>query len=209
MLRLWIDVGAPYPGTYAALGCGSIGGYLQNRLVNTDNDWPTTAAGAEVIKRRCASCHQGSNILPKSLCDERGVSFWRFNIDDPRLKMSRHIVFNLTQPEKSLLVLAPLSEQAGGLDLCRTADDKPAAIFADTSDPDYQTLVAMAAAGKENLDGIKRFDMPGFRPMPQYLREMRKYGILPSDHPDDAPVDPYQLDQEYWKSLWHKAAVEE
>ena len=31
MLRLWIEVGAPYPGTYAALGCGSIGGYLENQ----------------------------------------------------------------------------------------------------------------------------------------------------------------------------------
>ena len=59
MLRLWIDVGAPYPGTYAALGSGSIGGYAQNQLVNTDTDWPTTQAGAEVIDRRCAGCHQG------------------------------------------------------------------------------------------------------------------------------------------------------
>ena len=25
--RLWIDCGAPYPGTYAALGSGMIGGY--------------------------------------------------------------------------------------------------------------------------------------------------------------------------------------
>ena len=48
MLRLWIDVGAPYPGTYAALGTGSIGGYSQNSLINTDTRWPTTQAGAEV-----------------------------------------------------------------------------------------------------------------------------------------------------------------
>jgi len=59
MLRLWIEVGAPYPGTYAALGCGSIGGYAANQPVNTDRDWPTTVAGAEVIGRRCATCHQG------------------------------------------------------------------------------------------------------------------------------------------------------
>ncbi|NQU26206.1 MAG: hypothetical protein HQ567_33380, partial [Candidatus Nealsonbacteria bacterium] len=206
MLRLWIEVGAPYPGTYAALGCGSIGGYLQNNLVNTDNNWPTTKAGAEVIGRRCASCHTGHKVLPKSLSDERGISFWRFSINDPRLPLSRHIVFNLSRPEKSLLVLAPLSKSAGGLGLCRDKADKPAAVFADTTDADYQTLVSMAAAGKENLASIKRFDMPGFLPRPQYLRELRHYGILPPDHPDDAKVDVYALDRDYWQSLWHRAA---
>ena len=205
MLRLWIECGAPYPGTYAALGCGSIGGYLQNRLVNTDNDWPTTKAGAEVIGRRCASCHTGHKVLPKSLCDERGLSFWIFNIDDPRLQLARHIVFNLSRPEKSLLLLAPLSKSAGGFGLCRDKEDKPATVFADTTDADYKTLLSMATAGKENLATIKRFDMPGFRPRPQYLRELKLYGILPADHPDNAKVDVYALDREYWQSLWHRS----
>jgi len=203
MLRLWIEVGGPYPGTYAGLGCGSIGGYAQNRLVNTDPGWPTTKAGAEVIRRRCASCHKGHDVLPKSMSDERGISFWNFNINDPRLKLSRHIVFNLTRPEKSLLLLAPLSKKAGGLELCREKD-KPVAVFADTSDPDYQKLLAMVAAGKENLETITRFDMPHFRPRPEYLREMQRYGILPPDHDMNSKVDPYQLDQQYWKSLWHR-----
>jgi hypothetical protein len=208
MLRLWIEVGAPYPGTYAALGSGSIGGYHENRLVNTDFDWPTTQAGAEVIDRRCASCHQDAMVLPRSLSDERGISFWRFSIDDPRLRLSRHIVFNLTRPERSLLLLAPLAKDSGGLDLCRDAEGRPAGVFAGSHDSDYQTLLAMIAAGKRNLDGIKRFDMPGFQPVPQYLREMQRYGVLPADHPDDAPVDPYELDQRYWRSLWHEAARE-
>jgi hypothetical protein len=207
MLRLWIDVGAPYPGTYAALGTGSIGGYSQNNPVNTDTKWPTTQAGAEVIDRRCATCHTGASVLPRSLSDERGLSFWRFDIADPRLKLSRHIVFNLTRPEKSLILLAPLAEKAGGWGLCRTAKDQPADVFADRSDPDYQKLLAMTAAGKANLDAIKRFDMAGFRPRPQYLREMRHYGILPPDTPDDAPLDPYDLDRRYWESLWYRPAT--
>ena len=205
MLRLWIEAGAPYPGTYAALGCGSVGGYQQNRLINTDGAWPTTAAGAEVIQRRCASCHRGHKVLPRSLSDERGISFWRFNIADPRLKMSRHIVFNLTRPEKSLMLLAPLAERAGGLELCKDGQGKAVAVFADTNDPDYQKLLAMAAAGKENLETIKRFDMPGFLPKPEYLREMKRYGIVPADQPVDTPVDPYELDRQYWESLWHRA----
>jgi len=204
MLRLWIEVGAPYPGTYAALGCGSIGGYQQNSLINTDFNWPTTKAGAEVIQRRCASCHQKNDTLPKSMSDERGISFWRFNINDERLQFSRHIMFNLSRPEKSLLVLAPLAEKSGGFALCRDAQDKPALVFADTADPDYRTLVAMATAGKENLATVKRFDMPGFRARPQYLREMKRYGVLSADHPDDAEIDLYSLDQKYWKSLWYR-----
>jgi len=205
MLRLWIEVGAPYPGTYAALGCGSIGGYAQNKPVNTDTDWPTTIAGAEVIERRCAACHQGDDVLPKSLSDERGVSFWRFDVDDPRLELSRHIVFNLTRPEKSLLLLAPLAERAGGLALCRDEQGQPAAVLPDTRDPDYQKLLAMVTAGKANLDRMKRFDMPGFRPRPQYVREMKRFGILPADHPDDAPLDVYATDRAYWQSLWYRA----
>ncbi|MBN2476076.1 MAG: hypothetical protein JXB62_15805 [Pirellulales bacterium] len=205
MLRLWIEVGAPYPGTYAALGCGSIGGYQQNAPINTDSGWPTTKAGAEVIGRRCASCHQGNDVLPNSLCDERGISFWRFDVNDPRLKLSRHIVFNLSRPEKSLLLLAPLAAGAGGFGLCRDAQGNAAAVFADTEDPDYRTLLAMATAGKEDLSRIKRFDMPGFRPRPQYLREMRLYGIVPPEHPLDAEVDVYALDRRYWESLWYRA----
>jgi hypothetical protein len=204
MLRLWIEVGAPYPGTYAALGCGSIGGYQGNRLVNTDTDWPTTRAGGEVIRRCCASCHQEQRVLPRSLSDERGLSFWRFSLDDPRLRLSRHLVFNLTRPEKSLLLAAPLAARSGGFALCRDSRGKAVEVFADTRDPDYRTLLAMIAAGKENLDRTKRFDMPGFRPLPQYVREMKHYGILPADQPDAAALDPYQVDRRYWQSLWYR-----
>ena len=209
MLRLWIEVGAPYPGTYAALGSGSIGGYQQNQLVNTDTDWPTTTAGADAIARRCAGCHPGNARLPNSLSDELGISFWRPSLDDPRLKFSRHMVFNLSRPEKSLLLLAPLAKEAGGWQLCRDENDQPAVVFADTGDPDYQKLLAMVAAGRKNLEQIKRFDMPDFRPRPQYLREMRRFGILPKDMTEDAAVDVYATDRAYWQSLWHRAVEPE
>jgi hypothetical protein len=153
---------------------------------------------------RCASCHQGTNILPRALSDKRGVSFWKFSLTDPRLKLSRHIVYNLSRPEKSLLLLAPLSEAAGGFALCTDQQGRAATVFADTNDPGYAKLLSMVAAGKVNLDKIKRFDMPGFRAMPQYLREMRRYGVLPADSPDDADIDVYQADQKYWRSLWHR-----
>ena len=43
IVQLWLDIGAPYPGTYAALGTGSIGGYINNaETLNNDRDWPET-----------------------------------------------------------------------------------------------------------------------------------------------------------------------
>jgi hypothetical protein len=121
--------------------------------------------------------------------------------------MSRHIVYNLTRPERSLALLAPLAQSAGGFELCRDKEGKSAAVFGDTNDPDYEKLLAMVKAGSQELEVIKRFDMPGFRPNGPYLREMKHYGILPDDHRDDAPVDPYELDRRYWKSLWYQAPL--
>ena len=205
-LRLWIDAGAPYPGTYAALGSGAVGGYQQNKLVNTDFDWPTTVAGAEVIKRRCAPpVTRKTKGFPTLFRTNLRLSFWRFDLDDPRFQYSRHIVFNLTRPEKSLMLLAPLKSRPVGMAHAAMAQ-KPVPVFRDTNDPDYQALLAMIQAGKSNLDQIKRFDMPGFQPPEAYLREMKRYGILPPDTAPDAVPDGYTLDRLYWQSLWYRPA---
>jgi cytochrome c553 len=208
IFRLWIETGAAYPGTYAALGTGMIGGYAENNQVDTDWDWPETKAAAEVINRRCVSCHESPvRLLPRALCDERGVSFWRPNLSDPRMNTSRHIVFNLTQPEKSLLLLAPLAESAGGWGLCReTGTTNSANIFASRTDADYLALLALGAAGKRWLDMNKRFDMPGFKPRPDWVREMRRYGILQPNASVRDAVDCYAIEQRYWESLWHQPA---
>ncbi len=206
LLRFWIETGAAYPGTYAALGTGMIGGYAENAQVNTDQDWPTTVAGAEIIRKRCADCHgDPSRLLPQGLFDERGVSFWQPAADDPRLNTSRHIVFNLSSPEKSLLLLAPLAESAGGWGLCRDPKSKAKiTVFADTQDPGYQALLAMCRAGKTHLDTVKRFDMAGFRPRIDWVREMKRYGVLPAEFAPEQPIDVYATEENYWKSLWYR-----
>ena len=207
-LRLWIESGAAYPGTYAALGTGMIGNYDENAQINTDWDWPTTKAGAGVIAQRCAGCHdQPGRLLPVSLADERGVSFWQPSMDDPRLNTSRHIVFNLSRPEKSILLLAPLAESAGGWGLCRDPKSrKPATVFADANDADYQKLLAMCVAGKEHLDRIKRFDMPDFRPRVDWVRELTRYGVFSGGVGQTAPADVYAAEKAYWASLWYLPA---
>ena len=207
MLRLWNESGAAYPGTYAALGTGMIGGYAENQQVDTDAEWPTTRAGAAVVERRCASCHTGpQRQLARSLSDERGVSFWKPDPDDPRLNTSRHIVFNLSRPEKSIFLLAPLAASAGGWGLCRAegAAAGSGAVLADREDPDYRVLLAMCTAGADHFARVKRFDMPGFRPRIDWVREMKRYGVLPTDCDPAAPLDYYAVEQKYWRSFWYQ-----
>ena len=210
MLRLWIESGAPYSGTYAALGCGVIGGYQEDaQVLNVDYDWPETKEAAKSIQRRCAGCHKGDMVLPTALSNENGQSYMGAQtpwMDDPRLKTARHIVFNLSRPEKSLMLLAPLAKEQGGFGICKPADKasrKWEGVFTSTVDQDYQNILAMCTAGKNFLGTIKRFDIPGFQPLPTYLREMKRFGILPKSFDTSSPVNPYDLDQRYWRSLWH------
>ena len=210
MVRCWINSAATWPGTYAALGCGMIGGYTQNDLDRSDEKQAAVRAIGGVYDRRCISCHgQKGMQLPRSLSDEGNISFWMPNLGDPRIRFSRHVVFNLSRPEKSLLLLSPLAKTAGGWAETPPPTEPKSAkvcpiVFKDTKDPDYQTLLAGVQAGKTMLDSMTRFNMPNFIPRLAYLREMKRYGILPPDFdPAKQKVDVYDLDRRYWESLWY------
>jgi mono/diheme cytochrome c family protein len=198
MVRLWIESAAPYPGTYAALGTGMIG--HGGKVAG----WgPATE---DVLQRRCAECHSKDKRLPATPGDDvLGIGFGgaRLNYKDPRFRYSNHILYNLSRPEMSLLLLAPLNSSVGGFaqteavstnKTCRT-------IFTTTGDPDYKILLTAIQASRDHLERIKRFDMPGFQPNEHYLREMTFYGILSPTRPPDQPVDCYAADQTYWESF--------
>ena len=209
-LMLWLDASAPYPGTYAALGCGSIGGYERNRQnINNDKDWPESKAAVEIHKKRCAECHNKDfKKLPRYMSDENGLSFWQPKMDDPRIRYNRHVLFNLTQPDKSLYLRAPLAKTAGGFGLCQR-DKQDANVFGSKDDPGYKALLAMVEAGKRKLDEVKRFDMPGFRPRSEYIREMKRYGLLSEDcDVEKQGIDVYAMDRLYWNSFIYKPDVE-
>ena len=77
------------------------------------------------------------------------------------------------------------------------------AVFKSTDDPDYKILLAMIQDGHGVLGNVKRFDMPGFRPPKPYLREMKRYGILPASFDlDRDTANPYELDRRYWSLDW-------
>ena len=121
----------------------------------------------KVLENRCVSCHADkNNRAPK--------------IVGRALESSS----NLTHPDKSLLLLAPLAKEAGGLGLCGNE-------FRDTSDPDYGKLLAASEVSAKRLRTDKRFDMEGFRPNRHYIREMHRFGILPEDLKPTDPIDIY------------------
>ncbi|MDR2169893.1 MAG: hypothetical protein LBP59_07120, partial [Planctomycetaceae bacterium] len=199
LVRLWLDTGATYIGTYAGLGTGMIGGYSVNMLDRSDLSWQETKAMQTALKNNCVSCHTQQKQLPTSVSDEIRHTWWIYPNDpnDSRRKYSRHLFFDLTQPEKSALLLSPLSKEDGGYGLCGKDILKK-------GDENYKTILAGIERAKVQLDKIKRFDMPNFQPRPEYIREMKRFEILPKDFDQTTPVDYYDLDQKYWKSLWFK-----
>jgi len=223
IVRLWIDAGATYPGTYAAYGTGQVGGCWRNNeptRVMADS-WPSTRPAAEAVARRCGACH-GQEQLPYHVTARTRINGWgdMLSWTRPLSRYSRHRVFNLSRPENSLILLAPLAKQAGGYadgkPVAEIADPKPVpedrsrppqpivhpVVFADTNDPDYQTILVHVQAAGKKLDEIKRFDMPGFRPNEHYVREMKRYGVLPpSFDAEHDPIDVYAADEAYWRSF--------
>lgn len=169
-LRLWIETRATYPGTYAALGSGSVSVPLPGAAL-----------------RRCGACHI------KDAKDKHGqpARTWSFG--------SPHSLCNLDEPERTILLRAPLAKAAGGLELCGAGQG-----FATTADPDYAAILASIIISSNDLQRVRRFDMPGFRPNVHYIREMQRFGILPPTLAADAPLDPYQIDEAYWRSFWYR-----
>ena len=140
---------------------------------------------SDVMERRCDTCHatgRRDNRVERKLFEDQ---------------FPRNLYFNFTRPEKSLFIRAPLAAEAGGLGMCTNA------VFASTSDPDYQALLKEIQGGAEHLYGNgKSYEMPGFRPNRPYIREMIRFGILPPtfDAQND-PIDVFETDRKYWDSF--------
>ncbi len=208
-LWLWIESGAPFAGTYAALR-NEKDQQLAGQALGT-----VYRETGEILQRRCASCHQvgqfeGRNVRPlpfnyevrrshRELVGHPTADWERLvTTNDPIARFDASVLLNFTRPEKSSLLLGPLAKSAGGFESCGI-------IFKDTNDPDYQRMLAAMQHGKAVFDVKPRFPLPGFKPNHQYVRELKRFGILP-DTFDLArqPIDVYALDQQYWRSLWYQ-----
>ncbi len=209
---LWIESAAPYAGSYAALRNSedqNYYGHAGNKLFGECRD---------VFKRRCFECHKNTA--------ERNVTGFPFDWALRRAKEAKQlgrptgsherIVFtndvarmfdaallaNYTRPECSVILLAPLAKEAGGYGRCGRA------VFKDKNDPDYKKLLASVQSGKALYDARPPWGTPGWKPNPQYVREMKRFGLLPGtfDLAKDT-LDPFAMDQAYWRSLWPQPAA--
>ena len=217
VVQLWLDIGAPYPGTYAALGTGSIGGYMSNaEMLNNDRDWPETRAAQSVFIRRCESCHDPRDQPHRAdaLRRERREFLAAVAGRSAFGVLAAHHLQPLAAGEiaRAPGPLGPQRRRLWAVRGERLLSRLPAregqgvrseeGVFLSTADPDYRLLLAMCEAGKRRLEEIKRFDMPGFKPREEYIREMKRYGLLPESFDiNKEPLDVYQLDRRYWDPL--------
>lgn len=55
---------------------------------------------------------------------------------------------------------------------------------------------------------MKRFDMPGYRPILTYFQLMKEYGLLPEKFDlNKETIDYYQMDEKYWRSFWYQPVI--
>jgi len=230
MIRFWLDAGAPYAGTYTVNCWGGFGYCLIGTPQRPDKDWPETKAMEEAMHRRCDKCHCPTPAEKKigkyGLPAQFYINYYPYEkyqkniyvahaLTEDGGRYSRHEVFDLSYPEKSKVLTGPLSKAAGGRGICEAKSGQ--AVFTDKNDPDYQAILAGIARGRryileEENRWCMALDTPnngencpvGFVPRPQYIREMVRYGILPPDHDPKQPIDPWELDKKYWRSLWYE-----
>ena len=107
------------------------------------------------------------------------------------------MLLNASRPEHSPLLLGPLPKAAGGWGTCPHP-------FTGTDDPDYRALLALAQQRKKQYDRPPRFGMPNFKPNLQYVREMKRFGVLPARFdPTHDPIDVFETDHRYWQLFWY------
>jgi hypothetical protein len=233
-IKLWIDAGATFPGTYGAMGSGMFGSEMpvpggKKAWYVREKGWPSVVAAGEAIDRRCGSCHKGNMRLPRSPSDHMGLRIhhmpfygeeetswappwiridndlrvgsveWARKYLDPRNLYSHLMLFNLSRPRESVILLAPLALSAGGYQSCGDA------VFANAQDSDYQLILNMIQDARAELVRVTRFNMPDFVPHEHYVREMKRYGIIPQSHRSADPLDTYKTDNMYWEFFYPRA----
>ncbi|MBN2507687.1 MAG: hypothetical protein JXQ71_13440 [Verrucomicrobia bacterium] len=210
-LWLWIESGAPFAGTYAALR-----NERDQHLAGQATRTVYQRAGA-ILRQRCAGCHApgktgGPHEKPLPFHDElrrknrrivgRPTADWERLVipNDPIARFSTDILINFTRPRHSPLLLGPLARSAGGFESC-------GAVFKDTADPGYQQLLAALREGRAVFGSQPRYGTAGFKPNAQYVRELKRFGVLPAafDLAREG-LDVFDADQRYWRLFWHEGA---
>ncbi|MCY3019339.1 MAG: hypothetical protein NTW87_09980 [Planctomycetota bacterium] len=179
LLQTWLDAGVTYRGAYIAAPHQSSAGKAD-----------------EVLANRCAQCHRKDGKGTEK--EKAKQEFWLARFGDERLGiMPRALLFNLTRPEKSLALRAPLAKDAGGLGWCRTASGTP--VFAATNDTDYQTLMSELTKGHEVALKAEAQALGG-----NAGEKLKLYGLLPPafDPRRDPIGSVFDLERRYYEMTY-------
>ena len=188
-MRLWVEASAYFAGTYAVYNHASNGvaGALANNT-KVEIGKPLD----RIVCDRCLWCHDSAASMGR-------------RVQKGRMNAPKHCwnLYNLTDPGKSMMLLAPLPVEAGGYGWCKDGYGQDV-VFRDKQDRNYRAILAAIEAAKARQAKAGRYDMPGTRPNEHYIRWMKRWGVLPEDFdPVNDPIDPYETDRAYWRSLWH------
>ena len=204
---MWIESAAPYAGSYAALQPRDLVKHYSKgraKIYSTFN---------RIVRKRCVSCHKNTkekniNGIPlnwrvrrekeKHLFKRKLARHERLVIDnDPAKHYDINTFFDISNPENSRILKVPLAKKAGGY----TMNGK--VVFKDKNDPDYKKMLAALRECKKIYNQRPKWARKGWSPSPQYIREMKRFGILPEsfDLAKDT-LDPFVTDQQYWASLY-------
>jgi hypothetical protein len=201
---MWLESGAPYAGTYAA---------LRNGAEQVRQGKAVAAFHSPVLNVTCRQCHRPGKKaapIPYGLSNEERAKYQRQQklapheriVRDEDSRFSAHVLLNVTRPDYSPMLLGPLAKSAGGWGTCEHQ-------FNSKDDPQYQALLAAMQNGKRQMDQVARFGTTAFKPNRQYVREMKRFGVLKPDfNLDREPVDIFETDQRYWKLFWYEPGNE-
>ena len=200
LVKVWLDTGAIHAGSIAAAESGMLGSYYLNKFVARDADWEEIKDINEVFRESCASCHTGEKRLPDRISkDTRESKNWHFTYaqrgkNTPRARLSSGAVFNLTFPENSAVLMAPLSSKAGG----RAGTGGHTAIFASRDDPRYRRILKAIEKAKDYVENQNpRYDSPNYKPKGAYLRAMKRFSVMRDGQPM-GNFNAFDCDKKYW-----------
>ena len=168
----WIDANVPYYGTYDVTDRRVVGG-RDRWYVDQPGGW-FQKEFLPVFNRRCMPCHQryvtpqtynynpggdGKLLVSSKLWTDTALR--QFQLGHGRISFTGQIGpdhrINLTHPEWSQMLTAPLPKGAGGLGLCRplSQEGRPEP-FADKTDPDYRAILKALRQGHQKLTANPR-----------------------------------------------------
>jgi len=154
----WIDLNVPYYDNTAVTRPSRVplgNEYTASGRAVIDDPKPLWAA----LGDSCTSCHaSGFSVEPATApCQVPDLP-----------KTMRHPPINLTHPEESRLLTAPLARAAGGLELCGKA------VWTSRDAPSYQAALRVIQAWHDDLVARPREDMPGSTPCDAYTATQSK-----------------------------------